>query len=424
MTLHEVLDHPDPVACGCDTAQGLVPVDQAIARALALVSCVGGVETLPLADATGRILAQDLLSPVALPLFDNTAMDGYALCLDDLAGQGPWVLPLAGRVCAGDAPTSLEHGHAMRILTGAPVPSGADAVIAQERVTRLPEAISLQQRPQQGAHIRRCGDDLSRGAGLLAAGRILGAREAALLAGAGIGYVPVVRRLRVAILCSGNELVAPGQPLAPGQIWDANQAMLVAALDQPWIMRLALPACPDDPAALCDAVRMAAAQADIVITTGGVSVGDEDHMARVISDVGGQIEVMQLAMKPGKPLSIGQIGNALWLGLPGNPVAAFVTWHVVGQVLAGHMAGLSETGPAKLLAALAAPIQHKPGRCEYRPAQMLGYDARGVRQVRCLEGAGSHRIAQLAQADALVLIPSALEHMACGDLVELLVLNA
>lgn len=420
MTLHQPLHRPDPAACGCDSAVGLVPVDQAIARGLTLVSRLQAVEMLPLGAATGRVLAQDIAAPVALPLFENAAMDGYALRLSDLTGQGPWCLPVAGRICAGDAPTALPKGAALRILTGAPVPQGADAVIAQENVTRLGDMISISALPQGGQHIRRCGEDLALGAPLLPAGRILGAKEAAALAGAGVGHVPVIRRLRVAILCSGSELVEPGTPLAPGQIWDANHAMLAAALDQRWITRIALPACADNPEALCDALARASAQADVILTTGGVSVGDEDHMARVITRLGGRIEVMNLAMKPGKPLSIGQINGALWLGLPGNPVAAFVTWHSVGQVLAGHMAGLAETGPVKRLAALGASLRHKPGRSEYRPARILGHDARGVLQVICLEGAGSHRIAQLAQADAPVLIPSDEEEMARGDLVEVL----
>ncbi|MDD7972324.1 gephyrin-like molybdotransferase Glp [Roseinatronobacter alkalisoli] len=423
MTLRQPLHHPDPTICGCDSAPGLVPVDQAIARALELAPRLHGVDLLPTGAATGRVLAQDIAAPVPLPLFDNAAMDGYALCLDDLSGPGPWVLPVAGQTRAGDRPGVIRRGQAQRILTGAPVPDGADAVIAQEQVMRSGGAISIATAPRPGQHIRRCGEEIAIGARLLAAGRTIGAREAAALAAAGLRDVPVTRRLRVAILCSGSELVTPGASLAPGQIWDSNHAMLAAALDRAWIARIALPACADDVDALCAAVDKAATQADIVITTGGVSTGDEDHMARVIARLGGRIAVMKLAMKPGKPLSVGLLGRALWLGLPGNPVAAYVTWHVVGQILAGRMAGLTTTGPVKTLAALAAPVRHKPGRCEYRPAHILGHDARGVLQVACMDGAGAQQIAQLARADALVMIPSEAEQMACGDLVEVLPLH-
>lgn len=420
MTLYRPLHRPDPAVCGCDSAPGLIPVDTALKRGLAMVSRLSEVEKLSLSDATGRVLAQDIVASVPLPLFDNAAMDGYALRLSDLVGQGPWILPISGRNCAGDAPGALRPGCALRILTGAPLPAGADTVIAQEQVTRAGDTISFGKAPCYGQHIRRRGDDLAGGAPLLAAGRGIGPREAGALAGSGFGEVTATRRLHVAILCSGSELVAPGQPLAPGQIWDANHAMLAAALDQPWITRIGIPACADSPDALRDALRQAAAHADIVITTGGVSVGDEDHLARVVTDLGGRIEVMKLAMKPGKPLSIGKLGGALWLGLPGNPVAAFVAWHVIGQVLAGHMAGFAETGPRKTLAALSTPVWHKPGRCEYRPARILGHDVRGVLQVSCLEDTGSHRIAQLVQADGLVMIPAEMEQMSKGDLVEIL----
>lgn len=420
MTLHQVYHQPDPTTCGCDAPKGLIPVDQAIAIGLSSLRPLKDIEHLPLAQTTGRILARDILAPVALPLFDNAGMDGYALRLSDLTGIGPWTLPIAGRVRAGDAGGTLPVGAAIRILTGAPVPVGADAVIAQELVTRTGESVCISTRPKAGQHIRRQGEDVALGVTLLAAGRVLGAREIAALAGSGVGLVPVTRRLRVTILCSGSELVPPGAPLQPGQIWNANQAMLTAALSQPWIDVAVMPALADNPDTLRRYVAKIARDADVIITTGGVSVGDEDHMARVIQSLGGQINAMKLAMKPGKPLSIGQVGQALWLGLPGNPVAAFVTWHVVGQVLAQAMVGIARPGPAKSIAALAAPLRHAVGRCEYRPARLLGHDARGVMQVQCLDGTGSHRLAQFPQADALVMIPADLEVMPEGTLVEVL----
>ncbi|WP_071797126.1 gephyrin-like molybdotransferase Glp [Natronohydrobacter thiooxidans] len=420
MTLHQTVHTPDRAACGCDAAPGLLPVDDAIAIGLALLRPLAETEHLPLARATGRVLARDIAAPVALPLFDNAGMDGYALRLSDLAGQGPWFLPVAGRIRAGDAASPLPQGAAMRILTGAPVPAGADAVIAQEQVARRAARIEIAQRPRNGQHIRRAGEDVALGAPLLEAGRLLGAREIAALAGSGVGQVPVTRRLRVSVLCSGSELVPPGAPLGPGQIWNANQAMLGAALAQPWIALRLRPALADTPALLQKHIAKTLRDTDILITTGGVSVGDEDHMARVIQNLGGQIHAMKLAMKPGKPLSIGQVGQTLWLGLPGNPVAAFVTWHVVGQVLAQALAGMARPGPVKSLAALAAPLRHSPGRCEFRPARLLGHDARGLQQVACLEGTGSHRLAQFPQADALVMIPADMDALPKGALVEVL----
>jgi molybdopterin molybdotransferase len=300
------------------------------------------------------------------------------------------------------------------------VPLGADVVVAQEQVILTDDQINLRFLPRTGQHIRKQGEDVSQGASLLSAGTPLGPREIAALAGSGVGEVPVIRRLRVAILCSGSELVPPGAPLGPGQIWDANQAMLAAALSLPWVQLSVMPAVADNPDSLRRYVSRIARDNDILITTGGVSVGDEDHMAAVITQLGGQIHAMKLAMKPGKPLSIGHVDGALWLGLPGNPVAAFVTWHVVGQVLGQAMAGMARPGPRKMMAALARPVRHNPGRCEYRAAQLLGHDARGLAQVQCLEATGSHRMAQFALADALVMIPAEVEGLPQGALVEVL----
>lgn len=406
--------------CGCDAAPSLLPVDEALARALALVEPVAGREAVPLGRAAGRVLAEPVRAARPLPPFDNAAMDGYALRLADLSGPGPWRLPVAARRRAGDAPGALPPHAACRILTGAALPLGADAVVAQEDAAHDAGTITLTRRPRPGQHIRRAGDDVAGGAEVLAAGRLIGAREAGAAAAAGAGEVTARRRLTVALLATGSELVAPGRPLAPGQIWDANTALLAAALDQPWIERVAPCALPDDPPRLAGALAGACARADLVITTGGVSVGDEDHMARLFAEAGGAIHVMKVAMKPGKPLTVGRLGRALWLGLPGNPVAAFVTWTVIGARLAEAMAGIGPAAPRKTLARLAAPLRHRPGRCEYRPARLLGWSAQGAQMVECLDAPGSHRIALLARAEGLVLIPAEAEAMAAGDLVEFL----
>ncbi|WP_114966939.1 gephyrin-like molybdotransferase Glp [Alkalilacustris brevis] len=416
-----LVDRADPLCCGCDSAgSDMLPLDEALVRGLALVPEPTGEAMLPLAVATGRVLARDVHSATALPVFDNAAMDGYALRLDDLRGPGPWCLPVRGRVRAGDTPPRLATGAAMRILTGAALPQGADTVIAQEDLRREGAMIVLQTLPRTGQNIRRAGEDMPQGACLLRRGRIIGPREAAAIAAAGQGQVAVRPRLRVALLCTGSELVPPGQPLAPGHIWDANRFLLGAALACPWIEQIDLGACPDDPAQLAGLLTSVSEQADMIVTTGGVSVGDEDHMARVIHEAGGSIHAMKIAMKPGKPMTLGRLGRALWVGLPGNPVAAFVTWHVIGMRLTEAMAGLAAPGLRKSVAALAAPVRHRPGRCEFRPARVLGHDSAGVTQVECLDAPGSHRIAQLAQADCLALIPAEAEGMRQGDLVEIM----
>lgn len=397
---------PDPMPVGCDATAGLVPVAVALKRALALVVPPTGSETVPLGRATGRVTAAPVRAPAPMPPFDNAAMDGYGLDPAALDGPGPWVVPVAGRALAGDAPGACPAGAALRILTGAAIPPGVTAVVPQEEVRRDGDGIRITTRPAAGAHIRRAGSDLAAGATILPPGRLIGPREAAALAGVGQATVAVRPRLRVAILSTGSELVEPGGALGPGQIWNANRALLVAALAAPWIDLTDLGALPDDPARLALGLADAAGGADLVITTGGVSVGDADHVPHLVRAAGGTIHAMKLAMKPGKPLSLGRLGRAVWLGLPGNPVAAFVTWTVLGAPLARAMAGLARIAPPEICARLAAPVAHRPGRCEYRPARRLGPDAQACERVECVDSPGSHRIAQLAEADGLAVIPA------------------
>jgi molybdopterin molybdotransferase len=418
-------DRPDPDFCGCDlpagARPGLVSLDTAIGMALSLATPVPGVESLPLEQAIGRVLAQAVHSPLPQPPFDNAAMDGYALSLGDLAGAGPWLLPVAGRIAAGEgAEATRPRGTALRILTGAPVPPDCDAVVMQEHVRRRGDAILIEARPAPGLNVRRRGEDLEAGAEMVAAGRLVGAREAAAIAATGAAEVCVRRRVRVAFLCSGSELRQPGEPLAPGQIYNSNRFGLLGALAQPWIEVVDLGAVPDRPADLAAALAAAALAADLVVSTGGMSVGDEDHLPDVARRTGGRIAELRIAMKPGKPLALGALGGAAYLGLPGNPVAAFVGWTMIGARVAERLAGLSRSPRAKLVARAARPLRREPGRCEFRPARLIGYDAGGAQVVDFAAGSFSARIKQLADADGLVLIPADLDEVGLGDLLEFL----
>jgi len=407
--------------CGCEAATGLVSLDDAVARGVGLAAPAPGTETLPLAAAIGRVLAGVAASPLPLPPFDNAAMDGYALATGDLPGDGPWLLPVAGRIAAGAAEApSRPAGAALRILTGAPVPPDCDAVVMQEHVTRRGDAILLDRRPAPGLNIRRRGEDLPQGAEILAPGRVIGPREAAALAAVGAAEVTVRRRVRIAFFCSGDELVAPGLPLAPGQIYNSNRFALLAALAQPWIEARDLGAVRDDPAALGAAMRAAAGWADMVVTTGGVSVGDEDHLPRVVAAEGGTLSVVRVAIKPGKPLTLGRVGGAIYLGLPGNPVAVHVGWSLIGARIADRLAGLARPEGAETQVAAGFDLSRRPGRAELRPARVTGADAAGRAIVTIMPGSFSARIAELAAADGLVVIPAEAAEVRAGSVLRFL----
>jgi molybdopterin molybdotransferase len=417
-----ITDRPDPDTCGCgaEPEPGLLSFDAALARGLALAQPVAETETLPLAAAIGRVLAAPLRSPIPLPPFDNSAMDGYALATGELSGPGPWLLPVAGAVAAGAAAVPPRpRGAALRILTGAPVPADCDAVVMQEHILRRDGAILIDRRPRPGRNIRRRGEDLPFGAPILEAGRLILAREAAAAAATGAGAIPVRRRVRIAFFCSGSELVAPGTPLGPGQIYNSNRFGLIGALAQNWIEATDLGAVPDDPAALTRALTVAAS-ADLVVSTGGVSVGDADHLPRLVREAGGRLSVLKIAMKPGKPLTLGRLGQAVWLGLPGNPVAAHVGWTLIGGRIAERLAGLAAPLRPKAVVRAGFTLDREPGRCEFRPARITGHDATGAPVAMILPGSFSARIAELAAADGLVAIPAEDTAIRPGHLLEFL----
>lgn len=415
---------PDPFCCNskAEVAQAmLMPVDIALRKGLALARTVAEVEQLPLERAHGRILAQAIEAKISLPLFDNSAVDGYGIRLADLSGNGPWRLPVAGRIAAGDAGSQpIAAGVAVRIFTGAPVPPGCDAVVMQEMTVREGDTIHLGRRPDPGENIRRAGEDIVKGARLLPEGRCIDPRAAALLAASGCGEVVVRRRVRVAFFSTGSELRAPGVRLAPGQIWNANRYHIQGALDRPWVEAIDMGAISDQPDLLREALEEASRRADLVVTTGGVSVGEEDHMPAILRAAGGTVEVMKVAMKPGKPLIIGKIGVALYIGLPGNPVATFVTWHVIGARIAEKLAGLDGAAPQRILVRAGFERRRQPGRCEFLPARLGDCDSYGIRTVEIATASPSHRVALLAQADGLALIPAESERVEPGEMLEFL----
>lgn len=411
----------DAGGCGCDDqpTTKLIPLADALERGLALAEPVTEIEQVALAGAIGRVLARDVTSPLPLPPFDNSAMDGYLLNTADLNGNGPWSLQVQGRIAAGDAGNvAPKAGSAWRILTGAIVPAGFDAVIMQEDTELRAHHIHFSRRPKPGQHIRRQGGDAAKGQVVVRAGAEIGARQAGALAAVGAGSVPVRRKVRVAIFSTGNELRQPGEPLETGQIWNSNRFTMLALLKKDWVEIVDLGAIPDEPELLGAALRDACASCDMLVTTGGVSVGEEDHMPRLFEEAGGTLSVMKVAIKPGKPVTYGALGKAVFVGLPGNPVSAFVTWLVIGARILEKRAGLLTPQQGRILVRIADKVTRRPGRIEFRPARYSESVQGEARQVEMLDSAFSGRVALLSAADGLVVIPAEASEIEKGEVLE------
>lgn len=355
-------------AFGCVT--GGTPFPDALDRVLTLVEAPLAAEQVSLANAAGRILAEVVGARRDLPGFDQSAMDGYAVRCATLT-VGAW-LPVTGRTAAGEAPGIMADGGAHRILTGAPLPSGADAVLAQETVHRDGGLIRIMAVPPSGTNIRHQGEDMRHGEELARPGTRLDWRHITVLAAQGIAEVRVRRRPRVTLLSSGRELRGAGDCLSKGQIHDSNMPMLAALLTGWGVEVRPMPIVPDDAASMRRALQSAAADADIVLTTAGISVGDEDHVRDALHALGGDLAVLKVAMKPGKPLAAGRLGSAVFIGLPGNPLAALAGAIGFVRPMLARLAGTSEPPPLRARAAFDLP--RKPGRAEFIPVTLRQSD--------------------------------------------------
>lgn len=386
-----------------DAGGTLAPLARALDACSADVRPVEGETQVPLDTASGRVLAAPLTAPIALPPFDRSAMDGYALC--PAGSDGAERFRVEAHIAAGDDPAAapaLWPGKAARILTGAPVPAGADRVVPQEHVIRDGPLLHVPTLPALGANIRRRAEDLARGMPVLEAGRLLTPRDVALIAALGIDRIGVRRRVRVALLSTGSELREPGRALAPGRVYNSNRAMLRALADHPATDILDLGSIPDDPARIEAAFRHAADVADLVLTTGGVSVGDEDHVGRLMTRLGGRLRVERAAVKPGKPVLIGEIGEVPLVGLPGNPVAAFVTYVLLARPLIARRAGAEPRPVLVLHAESTFAHERKPGRAELVPVTLEPASPHPRLHRPAMVGAA--KLTALASADGLALI--------------------
>jgi molybdopterin molybdotransferase len=400
-------------------AQHPIPVDEACAMIARLADVVRETEEVALPAARARVLAHDLASPIDVPAHDNAAMDGYACAAASLSAAAPSRLRVVGAAWAG-RPWSgrLGAGEALRIMTGAVMPEGADTVVPQEDATREDDHVIVARPLPAGTHRRHRGEDLARGKPMLSAGQRLGAAELGLLASVGLARVGVRRRLRVACLSTGSEVRAPGQPLSEGEIYDSNRYTLAGMLAPLGVEVLDCGVVPDEPAALESALREAAAAADAVISSGGVSVGEADFTRELMSRLG-EVVFWTVAMRPGRPLAFGRLGRACYFGLPGNPVAVMITFLFLVRPALLRMMGTTETGPLPVLARALEPRRKKPGRTEYQRA-IVAPGPDGALEVRSTGGQGSGILSSMSRANAIVRLAHDQGPVAPGDLVECL----
>ncbi|HLX80231.1 MAG TPA: gephyrin-like molybdotransferase Glp [Burkholderiales bacterium] len=304
--------------------RGLLSVDEALETLLAGARPVAEVEQVPVMEAVNRVLAQAQISAMDVPPMDNSAMDGYAVRLSDLNSSDK-KLKVAQRIPAGSVGRPLEAGTAARIFTGAPVPPGADAIVMQEFAETEKDAVKIKAMPKPGEWIRRTGSDIRKGGQVLAAGKRLLPQDTGLAASVGIKMLPVYRKVRLGLFFTGDELVMPGDPLPPGRIYNSNRFTLngLAAAFGCEVRDYGI--VPDKLDATREVLRRASGENDIIVTSGGVSVGDEDHVKPAV-EAEGSLLMWKIAMKPGRPLAFGKVGGASFIGLPGNPVSSFVTF--------------------------------------------------------------------------------------------------
>lgn len=383
-------------------AVSLTPLQEALPQVLASLPSITATEKVPLAAARNRVLAADCLALVDVPPLANSAMDGFAVHAQDLQ-QVPVELPVTQRIAAGQVGKPLQRGEAARIFTGAPLPTGADAVVIQENCDLKGDRIVVLQSLVAGENIRAAGEDMKKGARILTRGRRLQPQDIGVLAANGMTEVEVVRKPRVALLTTGDELATPGEPLAPGQIYNSNAYTLTALLDAMGIAVTNFGVVADTAAATRSALQQAAQDHDCVISTGGVSVGEEDHVKAAV-EAAGNLDLWKLAIKPGKPFASGKVHGRQFFGLPGNPVSAFVTFLLLVRPALLAMQGSGESAARSFVLAAGFSQAATGERQEYLRVSVQT-DADGQTSLLPYKNQSSGVGASLSGAEGLAIIP-------------------
>ena len=375
-----------------------------------------GAQPTSLVDADALVLAEPVQAGWPLPAFDNSSMDGYAVRASDVHGAteaSPVRLPVRGDIAAGqEAAEVLEPGTAVRIMTGAPLPVGADAVVPVEWTDGATDRVAIARTPDLGAHIRRRGEDVAAGDVVLEAGTPINARVIAMLAAVGLGEIPVHRRPRVTVISTGDELVDPGVEPGPGQIVDSNSYMLTAAVREAGAQAVRVGPVRDDEAVLEAALRAAAESSDLLLTSGGVSMGAYDTVKAVLTRLGG-VDFVKVAMQPGMPQGSGVVGATPIVTLPGNPVSSFVSFEGFVRPLIRRLLGHAEVERPRLHAICARDFGSPVGKVQFARVRLQRRD--GLLMAEPEGGQGSHIIGGLARADGLAIIPAETGRVAVGD---------
>lgn len=407
---------PDPAQCGGDEAHKALSVEQARERLAREVAPVKDVERVKLRGALGRVLAEDVYSSIDVPAHTNSAMDGYAIASADVSDNV--ALKVVGNAFAGKPfHGRLASGQCVRIMTGAPVPAGADTVVMQERVQRDGDTIRVGGSPKRGDNVRAAGEDLAKGQRALASGRLLLPADIGLLASIGLADVSVTRRLRVAFFSTGDELRAVGEKLEEGQIYDSNRYTLYGMLSRLGVEINDMGVVRDERSAVERAFVQAADAADVIITSGGVSVGEADYVKEILARLG-EIRFWQVEMKPGRPLAFGRVRNATFFGLPGNPVSVMVTFYQFVQPALRRMMGERDPRPAPtFFVRCATRLRKRPGRAEFQRG-ILERGADGQFSVRDTGEQGSGILHSMSVADCFIILPQDSGTIEAGTMVE------
>ncbi len=403
----------------------MITVAEHLARILQVVQPLEPLQ-LSLQDAHGCVLTEDVVAPEPLPSFDNSSMDGYAVRAADVAGAGPGspvVLPVTGDVAAGPAsPLRVQPGVCVRIMTGAMMPAGADAVVPLEWTDGGVAQVTITRAPDVGAHVRRVGEDVAAGELVLERGSHLGAVQIGLAAAVGRSRVLVRPRPRVVVVSTGSELTDTGVPLTPGKIYDSNSIALTAAAQEAGAIAYRVGIVPDDPRQLAATLEDQLVRADVLVTSGGVSVGAYDVVKEVLSRLG-TVQFDKVAMQPGMPQGFGTIGpdSTPVFGLPGNPVSALVSFEAFVRPALRTMLGATPVERPRVRAVTTQPLTSPPGKRSFLRVHLEV--KKGAYVVTPVSGPGSHLLAGLSRANALALVPEGVERVAVGEPVEVLVLE-